>query len=64
MTVLDVISVFDENKKCILMDVDGDILSVYDGKNSIDELYNNREIVQISVEDDTIELYGQLLGNK
>ena len=40
MTIYDIISEFDENKTFTIKDQKGNVLSIYDGKNSIDEHFN------------------------
>lgn len=46
----------DENKKIEVYDIDMNILSVYDGRNSIDERLNNIDILKIIFTDRSIEL--------
>lgn len=54
MTVLDFISVFDENKKLFLDAIDAETgapytVTFYDGKNAIDEKYNDYKIAFVSI---------------
>ena len=45
MTLLDIIAEFDENKCFYVKSIAGKILSVYDGKNAIDSVYNDCAVV-------------------
>lgn len=54
MTLLDVMNLSDENKNMIVLDSDDEIISKYDGKNSIDAELNNYEVLKISAENNTI----------
>jgi len=53
MMLMEVLEVMDENKNVnvVLM---GDVVTYYDGKNSIDEFYNDFKVIGISAEDNTI----------
>lgn len=57
MKLLDFISLFDENKKIDVWKLGEDnyLLTFYDGKNSIDEKFNNCEIKLISSHFDEID---------
>ena len=48
MKVIDVLSVLGDNIHVVIIDsVSGEIVSTYDGRNSIDESYNNDTVVRI-----------------
>lgn len=44
MTLVDVLSICNEYQVVKVFDLEGNELAVYDGKNSIDEKYNNIEV--------------------
>lgn len=47
MKLIDLLNVYDENDNLTVVNSDDDFLSCYDGKNSIDEKYNECEIIKI-----------------
>ena len=57
MKVIDFISLFDENKNLIVKNSENEIISIYDGKNAIDEIYNNCIILEITVENGIVTIY-------
>lgn len=48
MKLIDLLSIITDESKVVVEDYDGEIYEIYDGKNSIDPKYNNREIVSVS----------------
>lgn len=54
MKLLDIIEVCDENKKTYVQDTDENYITSYDGKNSIDPIYNDCEVVKVEGWDDDI----------
>lgn len=54
MKVLDLLGLINEYTNIKIVDVDDVVLSQYDGKNSIENIYLDVEIEQIKVEDNTI----------
>lgn len=46
--LIDILNITCENENIQVRDFDENILSVYDGKSSIDTKYNDCEIIQIS----------------
>ena len=55
-TVLDILSVTDENMTVIVMK-DGCIVSMYDGRDSIDEKYNKFLVNGYKYENNTLYIY-------
>lgn len=47
MKVIDILSIYDENSNLTVVNSDDDWLATYDGKNSIDEKYNDCEVIKI-----------------
>lgn len=56
MKLIDLLCVVDENSNIVVVDTLDNELSRYDGKNSIDEMYNNYDIVSISHKTDAISV--------
>ena len=56
MKLIDLLCVVDENSNIVVVDTLDNELSIYDGKNSIDEMYNNYDIVSISHKTDAISV--------
>ena len=48
MKLLDLLSVTNENVNVVLFDLNNKVLDVYDGKNSIDNIYNDYDIIEIN----------------
>lgn len=49
MTLINLLEVIDENiKKVEVLDLNNNLISFYDGKNSIDEKYNNKAVKAIA----------------
>lgn len=53
MMLIDILSVIDENKKTLLL-LNDKIVSYYDGKNSIDTVFNFFRVSKISTENNNI----------
>lgn len=49
MKLIDLISLFDENKYVNVHNADGDLLCMYNGRDSVDDRYNGCEVIAISV---------------
>ena len=47
MKLIDVLDVCDENFNVIVEDTEGNLLALYDGKDSIPEEYNELNVIQI-----------------
>lgn len=47
MSVSEFLEIADENSNCYILDTDSKVLSVYDGRNSIDSKFNNSIIKKI-----------------
>lgn len=47
MKLIDLLSVLNENNNVVLFDLNNKVLDIYDGKNSIDDIYNNYEVIEI-----------------
>lgn len=47
MKLIDVLDVCDENFNVIVEDTEGNLLGLYDGRNSIPEEYNKLNVIQI-----------------
>ena len=56
MKLVDLLSVTNENTNIILFDLNNKVLDVYDGKNSIDNIYNNYEVIEINHTRNDIEI--------
>ena len=57
MKLIDFLEVVNENTTIKVFDYfTGDLLSVYDGKNSIDSALNNSDIANISAHNSAIEI--------
>ena len=48
MKLVDLLSVTNENTNVVLFSSNNKVLDVYDGKNSIDNIYNNYEVIEIN----------------
>ena len=48
MKLIDLLSVTNENVNVVLFDLNNKVLDVYDGKNSIDNIYNDYDIIEIN----------------
>ena len=48
MKLIDLLSVTNENVNVILFSLNNKVLGIYDGKNSIDNIYNNYDIIEIN----------------
>lgn len=47
MKLIDLLSVTNENSNLVLFSLNNKVLDIYDGKNSIDDIYNDYEVIQI-----------------
>ena len=56
MKLIDLLSVTNENVNVVLFDLNNKVLDVYDGKNSIDNIYNNYEVIEINHTRNDIEI--------
>lgn len=57
MKLIDFLNVASEYRKIVIRNVNGENTAIYDGKNSIDEKYNDKEILCVSAEDNNIIVY-------
>lgn len=48
MKLIDLLSVLNENNNIVLFDLNNKVLDIYDGKNSIDNIYNDYEVIQMN----------------
>ena len=48
MKLIDLLSVTNENTNVVLFDLNNKVLDIYDGKNSIDDIYNEYEVIEIN----------------
>ena len=48
MKLVDLLSVTNENVNVVLFSLNNKVLDIYDGKNSIDNIYNNYEVIEIN----------------
>lgn len=55
MMLLDVLEMMDENTNVNVL-LMGDIVTYYDGKNSIDEWYNDYKVIGMFVENNTLNI--------
>lgn len=56
MKLIDLLSITSEVTNVNVYNLDGDLLTFYDGKNSIDEEYNNIEVFEINVNNNYLEV--------
>ena len=47
MKLIDLLSVTNENVNVVLFSLNNKVLDIYDGKNSIDNIYNDYEVIEI-----------------
>lgn len=47
MKLIDLLSVTNENSNLVLFGLNGKVIDIYDGKNSIDNIYNDYEVIEI-----------------
>ena len=47
MKLIDLLSVTNESTNIVLFDLNNKTLDVYDGKNSIDNIYNDYDVIEI-----------------
>ena len=48
MKLIDLLSVTNENTNIVLFSLNNKVLGIYDGKNSIDNFYNDYEVIEIN----------------
>ena len=48
MKLIDLLSVTNENVNVVLFSLNNKVLDIYDGKNSINNIYNNYEVIEIN----------------
>ena len=48
MKLIDLLSVTNENTNVVLFSLNNKVLDIYDGKNSIDNFYNDYEVIEIN----------------
>ena len=48
MKLVDLLSVTNENTNIVLFSLNNKVLDIYDGKNSIDNFYNDYEVIEIN----------------
>ena len=48
MKLIDLLSVTNENTNTVLFSLNNKVLDIYDGKNSINDIYNNYEVIEIN----------------
>ena len=48
MKLVDLLSVTNENVNIVLFSLNNKVLDIYDGKNSIDNFYNDYEVIEIN----------------
>lgn len=48
MRLIELLSVTNENTNIVLYDLNNKVLDIYDGKNSIDNIYNDYEVIEIN----------------
>ena len=48
MILSDLLSITNENTNVVLFSLNNKVLGIYDGKNSIDNIYNNYEVIEIN----------------
>ena len=56
MKLIDLLSVTNENTNIVLFDLNNVVLDIYDGKNSINDIYNNYEVIEIKHTRNDIEI--------
>lgn len=60
ITLLQLFNICNDSLKIRLHDCDGNVLGLYDGKNSIDEKYNDNVVIYMNPDWDHRELYVEL----
>ena len=48
MKLIDLLSVTNENTNVVLFSLNNKVLDIYDGENSIDNFYNDYEVIEIN----------------
>ena len=48
MKLIDLLSVTNENVNVVLFSLNNKVLDIYDGKNSINNIYNDYEVIEIN----------------
>ena len=57
MKLIELLSASDENSNFYVVNSDGYLLTWYDGKNSIDEIYNECEVIKINTFNNGVRAY-------
>ena len=60
MKLIDLLSITDESTNVNVYDLEGNKVAFYDGKNSIDEEYNEIEVYRISAKSNSLEVTLQI----
>ena len=56
MKLIDLLSITNENTNIVLFDLNNVVLDIYDGKNSINNIYNDYEVIEINHTRNDIEV--------
>lgn len=56
MTLIELLEITDENTNVNIYNLEGDLISYYDGKNSINEKLNKIPIFQISISNNILNI--------
>lgn len=56
MKLIDLLSVTNENVNVVLFDLNNKVLDIYDSKNSINDIYNDYEVIEINHTRNDIEI--------
>ena len=56
MRLVELLSITNENTNIVLFDLNNVVLDIYDGKNSIDNIYNDYEVIEINHTRNDIEV--------
>ena len=56
MKLIDLLSVTNENTNVVLFSLNNKVLDIYDGKNSIDNFYNDYEVIEINHTRNNLEI--------
>ena len=56
MKLIDLLSVTNENTNVVLFSSNNKVLDIYDGKNSIDNIYNDYKVIEINHTSNDLEI--------
>ena len=56
MKLVELLSVTNENTNVVLFSLNNKVLDIYDGKNSIDNIYNDYDVIEINHTRNDIEI--------